>query len=68
MLTPSFHFNVLQEFTKVFNEHSQRLVDKLQKETSEEQSIVKDLIDTFSDYTLNTICGKYCVKLKKSNT
>ncbi|KOC65199.1 Cytochrome P450 4C1 [Habropoda laboriosa] len=53
ILTPAFHFNVLQEFVDIFNEEGDRLIELLK---SEGGPCVKDLLYLFSEHTLNVIC------------
>lgn len=55
ILTPAFHFAILQQFTTILEENSWQLVQKLEDETSQEQSNVIPLV---SDSTLNSICGR----------
>jgi cytochrome P450 family 4 len=58
ILTPSFHFNILQEFIKIFHEETERLVEVLKKECD------KPFIDVtgyVSDFALNTIGGEWLV-------
>lgn len=56
ILTPAFHFNVLQQFTNIFIEESERLIELLR---SEGKPVVKDLLPLVSEHTLNVICGKF---------
>ncbi|XP_026471354.1 cytochrome P450 4c3-like [Ctenocephalides felis] len=53
ILTPAFHFNILQQFVPIFEEQSQILVRKL-----EEQHIGKEpnIVPLVTEYTLHTIC------------
>jgi len=62
MLTPSFHFNILQDFLVTMNEHSLSLKEKL-----EEVSIGGKPFDIFHYITLNSldiICGKLVYRLE----
>ncbi|GAB0089936.1 Cytochrome P450 [Sergentomyia squamirostris] len=53
ILTPAFHFNILQQFLKIFQHESRKLVHLLNtKESLEEINIPK----LFSTHTLNVIC------------
>ncbi|XP_068899038.1 cytochrome P450 4c3-like [Tenebrio molitor] len=52
ILTNSFHFNILQEFIKVFKEETDALVEVLTKECHEPYVSLNDRISAF---TLNTI-------------
>jgi cytochrome P450 family 4 len=52
ILTPSFHFNILQEFIKVFNEETANLVTRLKKDCHKPYIEVTDYI---SGFALNTI-------------
>lgn len=53
ILTPAFHFNVLQQFVDVFIEESERMNQILK---SEGGPLVKDLLPLISEHTLNVIC------------
>ncbi|KAK4871605.1 hypothetical protein RN001_015729 [Aquatica leii] len=53
LLTPAFHFNILQEFFKVFDEHSQLLVEKLEEECDKPYV---DIFSLVSNFTLHIIC------------
>ncbi|XP_076168954.1 cytochrome P450 4C1 [Ptiloglossa arizonensis] len=53
ILTPAFHFNVLQQFADVFIEESERLSTNLKKEGGPS---IKDLMPFYSEHTLNIIC------------
>ncbi|XP_068899039.1 cytochrome P450 4C1-like [Tenebrio molitor] len=52
ILTPAFHFNILQEFIKIFHEETDRLVEVLKKECDKP---FVDVTGYISDFTLNTI-------------
>ncbi|KAI8118596.1 putative cytochrome P450 4ac1 [Lucilia cuprina] len=52
ILTPAFHFNVLQSFNEIFKEESVKLLKKLQK--LENNKI--DVADIITEFTLNNIC------------
>lgn len=56
ILTPAFHFNILQQFQKIFLEHSDLLVDEFEQEIGNKNGI--HLQETFSRFTLNTISGE----------
>ncbi|KZC13846.1 PREDICTED: cytochrome P450 4C1-like [Dufourea novaeangliae] len=53
ILTPAFHFNVLQQFADIFIEDSERVSKSLK---SEGGPVVKDLLPLISEHTLNVIC------------
>jgi len=63
MLTPSFHFNILQDFLVTMNEHSLSLKEKL-----EDLSVDGKPFNMFHYISLNSldiICGKsiYCLSV-----
>ncbi|CAL4147212.1 unnamed protein product, partial [Meganyctiphanes norvegica] len=53
LLTPTFHFQILDEFVEVFNRQSLKLVDKLHKEANAKPI---DIFPYISRCTLDTIC------------
>ncbi|XP_069360280.1 cytochrome P450 4C1-like [Maniola hyperantus] len=55
ILTPTFHFDILKSFLKVFEEQSRSMVEELSKLTKEGKDVV-DVIPFISDYMLYTIC------------
>ncbi|KPJ11481.1 Cytochrome P450 4C1 [Papilio machaon] len=52
ILTPTFHFNILRNFSKVFEEKSRNLVRKLKNLPDGNV----DVLSVIGDFTLNTIC------------
>uniref|UniRef100_A0A1B0AEJ7 Cytochrome P450 n=1 Tax=Glossina pallidipes TaxID=7398 RepID=A0A1B0AEJ7_GLOPL len=52
MLTPAFHFNILQTFNEIFKEESLKLLEKL-KHLQHDRVNISDVIDEFS---LNNVC------------
>lgn len=53
MLTPAFHFQILKKFFPTFCEHSQELVNNLEKELYKDKT---DLFPIISKATLGLIC------------
>uniref|UniRef100_A0A1E1WM70 Cytochrome P450 n=1 Tax=Pectinophora gossypiella TaxID=13191 RepID=A0A1E1WM70_PECGO len=53
LLTPAFHFNILKKFCHTFNEHTERFLELLDKETSQEKTNVKPLL---TRATLDIMC------------
>lgn len=56
ILTPTFHFNILQSFLQTFHEESSKLV--LQLSEHADKDIVTELQPLSTQITLNTICGE----------
>lgn len=56
ILTPAFHFKILEDFIDVFQEQSAIMVDKLKVE-SEKNSF--NIFPYVTLCTLDIICGKY---------
>jgi len=54
ILTPTFHFNILQQFAEILIEEGENMTKSLK---NTEGIIVKELIPFISEYTLNAICG-----------
>ncbi|CAH2087254.1 unnamed protein product [Euphydryas editha] len=55
ILTPTFHFDILKSFMKVFEEKTKNLVVDLKRRVSEGSGVV-DVMPFMSDFTLYTIC------------
>ncbi|XP_066581157.1 cytochrome P450 4C1-like [Prorops nasuta] len=53
ILTPAFHFNILQQFVDIFVEESERMCDSLKVEKG---PVVMDLVPLLSESTLNAVC------------
>lgn len=60
MLTPAFHFNILEAFLPAMNEQSNILVEKIAKkvEESKENSVEIDVVDYITYAALDVICGE----------
>ncbi|XP_064548645.1 probable cytochrome P450 4ac1 [Drosophila montana] len=52
MLTPAFHFNVLQQFLNIFKEESHKLIDVLLQNVDDELN----LHQVIPQFTLNNVC------------
>lgn len=57
MLTPAFHFRILEEFLRVFNEQSAVLVEKLNVEKAQSGKGF-DIYPYTTNCTLDIICGR----------
>lgn len=56
LITPSFHFDILNDFLQVMNEQADILIDNLSKKSVETASF--DVCPFISNCTLDIICGK----------
>jgi len=54
MLSPTFHYNILQQFVAILIEEGEIMTETLKNTQS---TVVKDLVSFVSEHTLNTICG-----------
>lgn len=55
LITPSFHFSILQDFIGVFDRVGENLLRKLSAEVGKDSVEISKII---SLYTLDVICGK----------
>lgn len=55
ILTPAFHFNVLQKYFTILKEHSEQIVRSLDNNGKEK---VVELVPFLTYHTLSAICGK----------
>jgi cytochrome P450 family 4 len=55
MITPAFHFKILDSFVEVFSEKSEILISKLQKEVGSKGF---DVCPYITKCTLDIICGE----------
>ncbi|XP_071576174.1 cytochrome P450 4C1-like isoform X3 [Temnothorax nylanderi] len=53
ILTPTFHFNILQQFVEILIEEGESMTKSLKNTGG---TVVKDLVPFFSEHTLNAIC------------
>lgn len=58
ILTNAFHFNVLQKYFPIIEENDKLLLETLTSSNGEPV----DVMPIISEYTLNTICGKFFYK------
>jgi len=56
MITPAFHFTILESFVEVFSEKSEILISKLQKEVGSQGF---DVYPYITKCALDIICGKH---------
>ncbi len=59
LLTPTFHFKILEDFMPIFNEQSDVLVKVLREATDKE---FINIFDVIIPCTLDVICGMFCGK------
>ena len=62
MLTPAFHFKILEDFIPIMNEQSNILVDNL-KNACNKPFI--DIREPLTQCTLDVICGKSYIEMCK---
>lgn len=56
IITPTFHFKVLEDFVEVFNLTGEIFIDKLRSEVGNTSF---NIVPYLSLYTLDSICGKF---------
>lgn len=57
MITPAFHFSILEQFVEVFNANEKILIEKLKREAVGKDSV--EIGGYVTSCTLDIICGKY---------
>ena len=60
MLTPAFHFKILEDFTPVMNEQSNILVNNLRNACNKP---FIDIREPIVQCTLDVICGMFCLNI-----
>lgn len=55
ILTPAFHFNILQQFVKTFGKQTRRFLNELEAQC--DQQFV-DVMPSVTNFALKSICGK----------
>lgn len=55
LVTPAFHFGILNDFFKVFTDRAEELVATLKAKVGEDLA----MIETFQKFTLSTFCGRF---------
>ncbi len=63
MLTPAFHFSILESFFNIIIENTDNFMKKLSKEENSEEF---DVYSYVNNWTLDVICGEYAQSLTKS--
>lgn len=58
ILTPAFHFKILESYTDVFNTNATIMMDLLEENKGKEKFNILPFID---NCTLDIICGKNCI-------
>lgn len=56
MLTPTFHFKILEEFVPVMNKNGRILIQKLDQEAEQNDGVIKDLRPFILRAALDVIC------------
>ena len=62
LLTPTFHFQILEDFVQVFNEQSQILIEQLHDALKVENEL--DIYPFITRCTLDIICGQFMLIIK----
>lgn len=59
MITPTFHFAVLEDFMQIFNRQINTMLDKVSAAIGESPGKTMDMFDFVNLMSLDIICGKY---------
>lgn len=59
IITPAFHFKILDQFIEVFDKHSSLFVNNLEKLRTSSANKVVDIFPPVTLCALDIICGKY---------
>lgn len=57
MLTPAFHFKILDQFQRIFNEKTKDVVNLINEKLQDDQDVL-EMHSVFTKSTLDIICGK----------
>ncbi|EFN74633.1 Cytochrome P450 4C1 [Camponotus floridanus] len=55
---PTFHFNMLEQFTVIMSEKTETVIKRIEKEITENSTKVIDILPFIQHITLNIICDK----------
>ncbi len=58
MITPSFHFKILEDFLPIFNEQANIMLECLERDEWEKNGKIFNMYPYITKCTLDIICGK----------
>ena len=58
MLTPAFHFKILEQFQQIIDEKSKNVIKFIYEKIEDRQDVL-EMYSVFAKSTLEIICGKY---------
>ena len=59
MLTPAFHFKILEQFVPIFSDKTKILVSRMREHVGE----VVDIVPLVTRCALDIVCGKFLFKV-----
>lgn len=65
IITPTFHFKILEQFLEVFNAETDRLVTKIEQHVGGEEF---DMYQYITLHALDSICGEYFINFLVGDT
>lgn len=63
ILTPTFHFRILEEFVPVMNKQAKRLLESFESQIIVNDGVIKDLAKPILLCALDTICGNVFIRV-----
>jgi cytochrome P450 len=66
LLTPAFHFKILENFLPTIIKQTNIMLDLIEKQLKQNNGIIEDIRPLITNCTLDVICGKLIKRLTSS--